>query len=124
MLTEPDLFGSVYWGNSLRYLQGGDGGREGAAELDMGPHGTLADPSDALRSFPKLKRVGRTGTISDGCGVPGEQTQPFDVIPGQGCSCEIQWPWLLWHPRFTARETIISPHPGNNLSRFLMGLIS
>lgn len=76
MLTEPDLFGSVYWGNSLRYLQGGDGGREGAVELDMGPHGTLADPSDALHSFPKPKRVGRTGTINHGCGVPGEQTQP------------------------------------------------
>ena len=76
MLTEPDLFGNVYWGDSLRYLQGGDGGREGAAESVTGPCGMLAYPRDALQSFPKLKRAGRTGTINHGCSAPREQTQP------------------------------------------------
>lgn len=51
--------------------------------------------------------------------VPREQTQPLlDVIPGQGCSCELQRPWQLWCPRFTAQKPLTSPPLGTTSFRF------
>lgn len=139
--SELDLFGRVYEGSTLKYLQGREGNRMGqreklsSAQVRLVPWPNPGKPWELGRPFrvPKLKQEGGAGAISHWWGLPpGSGHNPVWLDSWRGMqlwapaaerlSALILKQGRGWYPEIHCPTHRHFSQPGHDFSRILTGL--